>query len=165
MHLSALQLCMSVGMELDVFSSCFYWDIYFLMESVPSLLHGSEIPDFYFSTFSAMQSLLPPLKTVTHLAACHVWLWIWLAVLVSDSFMNSFLRHWIYLPTIYVIIRRLCPELDRYFIEPLLNYYSLNARPSFALPLFPIKTLEFPNHPSEWHSIIILPAYTLFSLH
>jgi hypothetical protein len=63
---------MSVGMELDVFSSCFYCDIYFLMESVPSLLHGSEIPDFYFSTFSAMQSLLPPLKTVTHLAACHV---------------------------------------------------------------------------------------------
>jgi hypothetical protein len=87
-----------------------------------------------------MQSLLPPLKTVTHLAACHVWLWIWLAVLVSDSFMNSFLRHWIYLPAIYVLIHRLYPKLDRYLIRPLHNsLLPHNAWSYSALLLFPTR--------------------------
>ena len=66
------------------------------------------------STFSTVQSLLPSLITVTHWAICHVWLCIWLSILLSDFFMNSFLCHWIYLPVIYLIIGRLCPKLGRY---------------------------------------------------
>ena len=62
-------------------------------ELVPSLLHGNDIPKL--RTFPAVQSLLPSLITATHLATCHVILCIWLWILLSDFFTNSFLCHWI----------------------------------------------------------------------